>query len=131
MWYCTTCGKHRAAKKQIRLFKLPRYLIIQLKKFQNSSGFLYSSNDKKDSFIKYPLNNLDLSNFIENNEDINKKYELYAVIQHHGEINQGHYTAICKINDMWVLYNDSILSKINNPITNDAYLLFYRMNEKN
>ena len=131
MWYCTKCGKHRAAKKQIRLFKLPRYLIIQLKKFQNSSGFLYSSNDKKDSFIKYPLNNLDLSNFIENNEDINKKYELYAVIQHHGEINQGHYTAICKINDMWVLYNDSILSKINNPITNDAYLLFYRMNEKN
>ena len=131
MWFCNKCKKHRAAKKKISLFKLPLYLIIQIKKFQNKTGFFYSSNDKKDSFIKYPLNNLDLSNFIENNEEINTKYDLYAVIQHHGEIDQGHYTAICKLNDMWVLFNDSLLSKINNPITNDAYLLFYKKNVEN
>ena len=33
MWYCNSCKKHRLARKQIRLFKLPIYLIIQLKKF--------------------------------------------------------------------------------------------------
>ena len=126
MWYCNKCKKHKAAKKQIRLFKLPLYLIIQLKKFKNTSGLFYSSNEKTDSFIKYPINNLDLSLYAEDNEGNKKKYDLYAVIEHYGEISQGHYTAICKINDIWVLFNDSLLSKINDPVTNNAYLLFYR-----
>ena len=129
MWYCNKCKKHRTAKKQIRLFKLPLYLIIQLKKFKNSSNFFYSSNEKKDTFIKYPINDLDLNKYVEDQNGNIQKYNLYAVIQHHGEISQGHYTAICKINGIWVLFNDSIISKISSPITNDAYLLFYRRNE--
>ena len=130
MWYCNNCKKHKSAKKQIRLFKLPKYLIIQLKKFKNTSGFFYSSNEKKNCFIKYPINNLDLSYYAEYNEGNNQKYDLYAVIEHHGEISEGHYTAICKINDIWVLFNDSLLSKINDPVTNNAYLLFYRRSEQ-
>ena len=130
-WYCNICKKHKTAKKQIRLFKLPIYLIIQLKKFKNSSGLFYSSHEKKDIFIKYPIHNLDLSKYVEDKEGNKQKYDLYAVIQHHGAISEGHYTAICKINDIWVLFNDSQLSQINNPVTYDAYLLFYRKNEKN
>ena len=130
MWYCNKCKKHNEAKKQIRLFRLPNYLIIQLKKFKNSSGIFYSSNEKKDTFIKYPINNLDLSNFVEDNNINKQKYDLYAVIQHHGDISEGHYTAICKINDNWIFFNDSILSKVYSPLTKDAYLLFYRKNEE-
>jgi ubiquitin carboxyl-terminal hydrolase 4/11/15 len=129
MWYCNKCKKHQTAKKQIRLFKLPPYLIIQLKKFKNSSNFFYSSNEKKYTFIKYPINDLDLTEYVEDKNGNIQKYDLYAVIQHHGEISEGHYTAICKINGIWVLFNDSIVSKISNPITNDAYLLFYRRND--
>ena len=131
MWYCNRCHKHKAAKKQIKLFKLPRYLIIQLKRFKNTLGFFSSSNEKNDSFIKYPIKDLDLSKYVEDKEGNLQKYDLYAVIQHHGEISHGHYTAICKVNDIWVLYNDDSLLKINNPITNDAYLLFYRKNDQN
>jgi len=129
MWYCNKCQKHKPAKKQIRLFKLPNYLIIQLKKYKNSNGYFYSSNDKNDIFIKYPINNLDLSNYLENRVGNSQKYDLYAVINHHGEISEGHYTAICKINDNWILFNDSRLSKIDSPINKDAYLLFYRRND--
>ena len=129
MWYCNRCKKHKPAKKQIRLFKLPNYLIIQLKKFKYSNGYFYSSNDKNDIFIKYPINNLDLSNYIEDKIGNKQKYDLYAVINHHGEISEGHYTAICKINDNWILFNDSKLSKIDSPINKDAYLLFYRKND--
>jgi uncharacterized UBP type Zn finger protein len=129
MWYCNRCQKHKPAKKQIRLFKLPNYLIIQLKKFKYSNGYFYSSNDKNDIFIKYPINNLDLSNYVEDRVGNKQKYDLYAVINHHGEISEGHYTAICKINDNWILFNDSRLSKIDNPINKDAYLLFYRRND--
>ena len=130
MWYCNKCKKHKTAKKQIRLFKLPLYLIIQIKKFKSNSGFFYSSNEKTDSFVKYPIKNLDLSYYAENNEENKQKYDLYAVIEHHGDISQGHYTAICKVNDIWILFNDSLLSKINNPVSDNAYLLFYRKNKQ-
>ena len=128
-WYCNKCQKHRSAKKQIRLYKLPIYLIIHLKKFKNNNGFFSSSNEKKDAYIKYPINNLDLSQYIEVNQENKAKYDLYAVIQHHGEINRGHFTSICKINDKWYLFNDDKYFLINNPINKDAYLLFYKKNE--
>jgi uncharacterized UBP type Zn finger protein len=124
--YCNKCKKHQKAKKQIRLYKLPIYLIIQLKKFKNNLGFFSSSNEKKEVYIKYPINDLDLSDYIENIEEKNEKYDLYAVIQHHGQITQGHYTAICKINDKWYLFNDSKYYLIDNPVRKDAYLLFYK-----
>ena len=130
MWYCNNCKKHKRAKKQIKLYKMPKYLIIQLKKFENKIGFFNNIDEqKKEVFIKYPVNNLDLSDFIENEEQKKYKYDLYAVIQHHGKINEGHYTAICNINDNWVLYNDSQLYKMDNPVTDDAYILFYKRNE--
>ena len=129
LWYCNKCKKHKIAKKQIRLYKLPMYLIIQLKKFKNSSGFFSSSNEKKEAYIKYPINNLDLSEYIGEKGGNKEKYDLYAVIQHHGQISQGHYTAICKINNKWVLFNDDKYYLINNPINKDAYLLFYKKNK--
>ena len=86
--------------------ELPIYLIIQLKKFKNNSGFFSSSNEKKEVYIKYPIKNLDLSQYMENFKGNNTKYDLYAVIQHHGEIGHGHYTSICKIIDKWYLFND-------------------------
>ena len=33
-WYCPKCKKHQEATKQIYLWKLPKYLIIILKRFQ-------------------------------------------------------------------------------------------------
>ena len=126
MWYCSHCKKRKIAKKQIKLSRPPNYLIIQIKKFTSTSGFFYSSNEKKNVFVYYPIHNLDLSNYFEEGGGDRAKYDLYAVIQHHGNISEGHYTAICKINDFWVLYNDSSLSKISSPVTKDAYLLFYK-----
>ena len=112
------------------IYKMPKYLIIQLKKFENKANFFnYVNEKKKDVYIKYPITNLNLSDFIENEEQKKYRYDLYAVIQHHGTINEEHYTAIININDNWVVYNDSKLYGISNPVTNDAYILFYKMNE--
>jgi ubiquitin C-terminal hydrolase len=33
-WYCSKCKKHQEATKQMSLWKLPKYLIITLKRFQ-------------------------------------------------------------------------------------------------
>ena len=130
LWYCNKCKRQHSAKKQIRLYKLPLYLIIQLKKFEsNPNMFNTSSNEKKETFIKYPIKNLNLSDYTENPDEKNESYDLYAVINHHGKMTQGHYTCICKINDKWFLFNDDKYFQINSPINKDAYLLFYKKNK--
>ena len=91
--------------------------------------FNTSSNEKKETFIKYPVKNLNLSDYTENPDEKNESYDLYAVINHHGKMTQGHYTCICKINDKWFLFNDDKYFQINSPINKDAYLLFYKKNK--
>ena len=36
-----------------------------------------------------------------------------------------HFTAFCRNNNRWIEYDDSKLYNIKNPITKDAYILFY------
>ena len=131
LWYCNKCKKQHSAKKQIRLYKSPLYLIIQLKKFKTSPNlFNTTSNEKKETFIKYPIKNLNLRDYTENPDEKNESYDLYAVINHHGKMTQGHYTCSSKINGKWFLFNDDKFFQINSPINKDAYLLFYKKNKK-
>jgi ubiquitin C-terminal hydrolase len=69
-WYCSNCKKHQEATKQMNLWKLPKYLIITLKRFQAtkaSDAYGYSNSaynyllqnrvvyNKLNSFIDFPL----------------------------------------------------------------------------
>lgn len=60
------------------------------------------SYKKKQNFIQFPLNDLDLKNYIapsERMKGVNLKrsvYSLYAVSNHYGSMESGHYTAFCK-----------------------------------
>lgn len=54
-------------------------------------------------------------------------FHLYGVINHHGSLGGGHYTAYAKNNDNWYVFDDSFVDKID-PDKMDkkkAYLLFY------
>ena len=57
-------------------------------------------------------------------------YDLFAVSNHYGSMNGGHYTAYAKnnITQDWFDFNDSKVSKIseNEIIEKGAYVLFYR-----
>jgi hypothetical protein len=59
-------------------------------------------------------------------------YDLYAVTNHFGSLNGGHYTAFGKNPDgNWYNFNDSQVSSagIKNICSSSAYLLFYRRRE--
>ena len=59
-------------------------------------------------------------------------YDLFAVTNHFGNLNGGHYTAFGKnINGQWYNFNDSSVSSANtsNIVSEAAYLLFYRRRE--
>jgi uncharacterized UBP type Zn finger protein len=125
-WNCPKSKKHLKSKRKLQIYKAPNYLIIQLKRFK-TEGYNNSFNGEKNNmFVSYPIHNLDISNYIVGPDKNNVKYDLYCVIEHHGTLNSGHYKAICKNDDKWILYNDSTFEEINNPVTENAYILFYK-----
>ena len=125
-WNCPKSKTHLKSKRKLQIYKAHNYLIIQLKRFK-TEGYNNSFNgEKNNEFVSYPIKNLDLSNYIVGPDKNNVKYDLYGVIEHIGTLNSGHYTAICKNDDKWILYNDSIFEETNNPVTENAYILFYK-----
>jgi len=60
----------------------------------------------------------------------NNIYDLYAVCNHIGSMNSGHYTAFCcnPSNGCWYAYNDNqvdLIAENTHLITKEAYMLFY------
>ncbi|VYS62217.1 unnamed protein product [Arabidopsis thaliana] len=126
MWFCPSCKEHRQANKKLDLWKLPDILVFHLKRFTYSR---YLKN-KIDTFVNFPVHDLDLSKYVKNKNGQSYLYELYAVSNHYGGLGGGHYTAYAKLIDdnKWYHFDDSHVSSVNeSEIRNSAaYVLFYR-----
>jgi ubiquitin C-terminal hydrolase len=129
-WYCGKCKQHVVATKKMEIWSCPDYLIIHLKRFSHSRGMF--GGRKINNLIQFPLEGLDLTNYLLNNKETNKKtiYDLYAVSNHFGSLNGGHYTAFCRnpIYNKWFDFDDSNVSKLSPGKVNTkaAYVLFYK-----
>ena len=133
-YQCDNCVKLCDAQQKTYLWEPPHILIIHLKRFINIMFGNHCHTKKVDTKITFPLKNLDVSSITsEYSIDANNKlYNLYGVVCQSGNLNSGHYFAYCKntINKKWYRFNDSHVEhitddKIENEITNDAYILFY------
>ena len=129
LYTCPNCENKIAAKNKIELYKIPKILIIHLKRFENGQ--------KIKTFIDFPVNGLDISPFISRSSPHHSnpsiKYDLFAVSNHYGELEYGHYDANCLnyVDHNWYNFNDKKVEIIenNNPdliVTRNAYVLFYR-----
>lgn len=131
-WYCSTCKSHQEAYKKLEIFRAPNILIIQLKRFKIKNASLYGGmmhNKKNDSLVVFPITNLDLRQYIvEENSRKEGIYDLYAISQHFGNLSSGHYTALCKNGGNWYDFDDERVSESSesNVVSKSAYLLFYR-----
>ena len=134
MWRCPNCKKESKCEKKIQIYKAPYYLIIQLKRFNTNicvteEGENIIQENKNNSYVTYPIEDVDLSEYIySENEETKGKYlyELYSIIIHRGEINNGHYIAVCKNKEKWVKYDDEKISFVDEPISGHTYILFYK-----
>ena len=127
-WYCSNCKKLQKSKQKLEIYKPPNYLIILIKRYNfNKNLGTNIVGEKNNTFISYPTNNFDIREYIVGPEKDKAIYDLYGVIEHYGTLNQGHYTAICKNDGNWVSYNDSVIKIVDNPVTKNAYVLFYKM----
>ena len=123
-WYCSKCKKHVLAKKKMDLYYLPKILIICFKRFIKDS-YRWEKNEDE---VEFPINNLDMKDFVIGPDKEHSKYDLFAVSQHYGSTGFGHYTAVCKNDGKWFSYNDSSCSETNESEAQSsaAYVLFYR-----
>ena len=126
-WYCNKCRKRVMASKQIELFYLPRIMCICLNRFLKKGRF--NDYTKNNSFVDFPLENLNMEKYMCGPDKKFSKYDLFAVSQHFGGMGGGHYTAICKnIDGKWYEYDDrSCMKALKSDVcSNAAYVLFYR-----
>ena len=114
----------------MEIYSAPDYLIVHLKRFSHSRGMW--GGRKVGDLITFPVEGLDLTKYILKNSTTNVKsiYDLYAVSNHFGGLDGGHYTAYAKNwrENKWFNYDDSSCSSANSKqlVTSAAYNLFYR-----
>jgi ubiquitin carboxyl-terminal hydrolase 4/11/15 len=130
-WFCAKCKKHQEAFKKMDIYKPPNYLIIQFKRFKvrsNSAVVAMFANKKNDCFIDYPIEGLDISNYISGEIKDDSLYDLFAISQHFGSLSSGHYTALCKNFGNWYEFDDEKISRVSlsDVVTSSAYMLFYK-----
>lgn len=122
-WQCEKCKKNGCIKHN-KIWNLPNYLIIHLKRFT-------PTGEKLNTNVSFSLDDINLANWIETskNDPNNYIYSLYAINYHSGNLNSGHYWSCCKnLDNQWYIFNDGHVSKFHeqsNLINKDAYILFY------
>lgn len=117
MWHCKKCAGLVQAKKQTQIVRLPKYLIVHLKRFKDTHRKIHDLVRYEELF--------QMRGGEEEKEEIGK-YRLYAKVKHMGGINGGHYVAVAKQGENWYCFNDSSVSQEGFHTDKDTYLLFYQ-----
>lgn len=150
-WHCPNCRcRQQGTIKSISLWSLPDILVIHLKRFKQEGV----KRNKLNTLITFPITSLDMSHHLtqQNNMDRhsirippvspwqrNKQnsagcddnlFDLYAVCNHYGNMQGGHYTAFCKniADNKWYTFDDTKVTEMpeEEVVTRAAYLLFYQ-----
>jgi len=117
---CSFCNINENHPKKLSFWKLPKILVIQLRKYD-------SNGNKLNNHIYYPCT-LDMTTFMHTKSPYKKcHYSLCGINIHSGTMNYGHYISYIKENNKWFAYNDSNEpEEIKDIQNNNAYILFYQ-----
>ncbi|CAF4881216.1 unnamed protein product [Pieris macdunnoughi] len=132
-WNCPNCKEKRDAVKKLDISRLPPVLVIHFKRFYLDPKEYCNAFRKRQTYIDFPLENLDMRQFSLNCPG-NPVYNLYAVSNHYGSMEGGHYTAYCKssVYGKWYKYDDHLVTEISpsEVKSSAAYILFYTSCER-
>jgi len=130
-WECPRCKQKREADKKIVICKLPKILIVHLKRFSLEGRW----RSKLQTVVDFPLSdmNVEYTNVLPQSAYGPKStYNLCAVVNHYGHLDGGHYTAFCRLqNRQWYKFDDSNVSEMSGADVcgQSAYILFYGTTE--
>jgi len=130
LFHCEKCKVRRKSKKRFVIWKLPKVLVVQLKRFE----YTQHRRDKINKTVTFPVSNFDLSKFTQESTDDSArdcKYTLFGMVNHGGSLSGGHYTAECMNSDnrKWYNFNDSSVRETSmskeESESSSPYILFY------
>lgn len=97
------------ARMRYRVTKLPKYIILHMRRFTKNNFFI----EKNPTLVNFPVKNLELKDYIplptpKENEKLKSKYDLIANIVHDGKPGEGYYRAFvqCKSEELWYELQD-------------------------
>jgi len=157
-WFCKKCKEHVMGWKKLDLWWLPTHLIIAIKRFDNHGRRKYSEavhypvngldlseiirggdsldiyRDQLGGDWKGPKGAGEASKVRAAEKGKGNKerflYDLYAVINHSGSLNFGHYTATVKFGKEWFSISDSSVTRCyGDPVSSSAYILCYKQRQ--
>ncbi|XP_074866697.1 ubiquitin carboxyl-terminal hydrolase 31 [Carettochelys insculpta] len=147
-WRCPHCKQLQQGSITLSLWTLPDVLIIHLKRFRQEGD----RRMKLQNMVKFPLTGLDMTPHVVKRSQSSWSlpshwspwrrpyglgrdpedyiYDLYAVCNHHGTMQGGHYTAYCKnsVDGLWYCFDDTDVQQVaeNEVCKQTAYILFYQ-----
>ncbi|XP_065084265.1 ubiquitin carboxyl-terminal hydrolase 3-like [Ochlerotatus camptorhynchus] len=131
LYYCSSCKCKQKSTKRFWIRRLPNVLCLHIKRFRWNNFY----RTKIDLRISFPINALDMSQFVLNNGPETRRsnsscnvYDLAAVIVHHGNGSScGHYTSFAINNGVWMHFNDHSVKEVSSSAVAECkpYILFY------
>ena len=116
--FCNKCMALTKSTKQLSIVKLPRFLVIQLKRFS-----YYTQRTTLSTHVKF-----DETWKLMDTAFRTHTYSLYGIVSHSGSISNDNYVAYCKYRDDWRCFDDSMVNIVSWKHVRDqeAYILFYK-----
>lgn len=126
---CESCGAAVKREKQLTIDTLPNVLVVHLKRFDALEA------RKVANTVEFPTDRpLDLGPYLSRwraTEDtiptLPHLYELNAVVNHHGDMEKGHYTSFIKDGGQWFHCDDHLVTCVDVDTVkhSEGYILFY------
>jgi ubiquitin C-terminal hydrolase len=118
LYFCDHCNCNCISEKKLSLYTLPKTLIIVFKR--------YSESGKIRNIIDFPDNNL---NIRETKTGILFNYNLSGIVNHIGNLSDGHYNSFVNVNEKWYFMDDDVILEKNSINKSQSYILFYQLIE--
>ncbi|KZV81035.1 cysteine proteinase, partial [Exidia glandulosa HHB12029] len=131
-FFCDACCGLQEAEKRMKIKKLPNVLALHLKRFKQEDSGKYVKLAYR---VAFPFE-LRLFNTVDDAEDPDRLYELFAIVVHIGAgPHHGHYISIIKSRGTWLQFDDNTVEPIKESDiskyfgesnSGSGYVLFYQ-----
>ncbi|GMH34486.1 hypothetical protein BSKO_02320 [Bryopsis sp. KO-2023] len=122
----------KLGRRKFRLARLPKYLMLHMKRFTKNNFFV----EKNPTIVNFPIKNLDLNAVIpvplkKNGKNANARFDLVANVCHDGKANEGTYRVHVhrKVEDAWYELQDLRVVEVLPQIVSlsETYMQIYEL----
>jgi len=119
-------------KRRYIITKLPKYLIIHIKRFSKNTQ---QESEKNPTIVNFPVRNLEMGAFADLKPAVDavqppSKFHLMGSVQHDGDATSGSYRGFVhfRANDQWYEVQDLHVNGVHPQLisVSESYLQFWR-----